>query len=57
MGHRKTAANYNKMLDSYHLFDTKEEAEAFAKRNRWRKYIISSNQAGTCWTLYHKVIV
>ena len=52
MGHRKTAANYNKMLDSYHFFDTKEEAEAFAKRNR-----ISSNQAGTCWTLYHKVIV
>lgn len=57
MGRRKTAIGYNKMLNCYHFFDTKEEAEAFARRNRWRKYNISSNQAGTCWTLYHKAIV
>lgn len=44
----------NKELRSYYFFDTEREARAFIKAKRWRKYLLSSNQDGTCWTLYHK---
>lgn len=44
----------NKLISCYHFFDTEEEARAFIKAKRWRKYYLSSNLDGTCWTLYHK---
>lgn len=44
----------NKLISCYHFFDTEEEARAFIKAKRWRKYCLSSNLDGTCWTLYHK---
>lgn len=47
------AVTYKKLM-SYHFFNSKEEALAYAKQNRWRKYVLSSNLDGTCWTLYHK---
>lgn len=50
-----TRDKYNRMLDLYHFFDTRQEAEKYAKSRRWRKYIISPNAAGTCWTLAHNV--
>ena len=53
-GNYRTANGYNKMLNSYHFFDTEEEAREHIKRKRWRKYVLSSNKEGTCWTLYHK---
>lgn len=54
MGRRMSAKNYNKMLNSYHFFNTEADALAYVKANRWRKYTLSSNIEGTCWTLYHK---
>lgn len=47
-------ATINKELMSYHHFDTEQEARAWIKAHRWRKYVISSNLAGDCWTVYHK---
>lgn len=50
-----TRDKYNRMLDLYHFFDTKQAAENYAKSRGWRKYIISSNLDGTCWTLAHTI--
>lgn len=54
MARFRSAASYNKMLASYHFFDTEQEAREYIKAHRWRKYVISSNAAGDCWTVYHK---
>jgi len=43
-----------KQLMSYHFFSTEAEALEYIKARRWRKYVLSSNTDGTCWTLYHK---
>ena len=43
-----------KQLMSYHFFSTEAEARAYIRARRWRKYTISSNAAGDCWTVYHK---
>ena len=43
-----------KQLMSYHHFATEAAAREYIQGKRWRKYTISSNQAGTCWTVYHK---
>lgn len=43
-----------KQLMSYHFFSTEAEALEYIKAHRWRKYVIGSNQDGTCWTVYHK---
>lgn len=53
-GNHRTAKGYNKMLNSYHFFNTEAEALEYIRRKRWRKYVLSSNADGTCWTLYHK---
>ena len=53
MTHRTVNA-YNKMLNSYHFFNTEEEAKKYIKQRKWRKYLLTSNIDGTCWTLYHK---
>lgn len=50
----KSANAYNKMLNSFHFFSTEAEARTFIKVRRWRRYTISSNAAGDCWTVYHK---
>ena len=50
----RSANAYNKMLNSYHFFSTEEEARAYIKSKRWRKYTISSNASGDCFTVYHK---
>ena len=47
----KSTRAYNAMLDRYHFFKTETEAIAYAKVRKWRKYVISSNETGTCWTL------
>ena len=54
MARRMSAASYNKMLFSYHHFNTEKEAREYIAARRWRKYTISSNAAGDCWTVYHK---
>lgn len=54
MSRRMSASSYNKMLNSYHFFDTREDALAYIKSHRWRKHTLSSNKSGTCWTVYHK---
>ena len=43
-----------KQLMSFHFFSTEADALAYIKARRWRKYVISSNLAGDCWTVYHK---
>lgn len=43
-----------KQLMSYHFFNAEQEAREYIKARRWRKYTISSNESGTCWTVYHK---
>lgn len=45
---------YNKTLNSYHFFSTEAEAMTYVKLHRWRKYVLSGNADGTCWTLYHR---
>lgn len=50
-----TREKYNRMLDLYHFFDTRQSAENYAKSRRWRKYIISHNENETCWILVHNV--
>lgn len=46
--------NINKYLMSFHFFATEAEALEYVKSRRWRKYVLSGNAAGDCWTLYHK---
>ena len=43
-----------KQLMSYHFFSTEAEAREYIRSRRWRKYVISSNLSGDCWTVYHK---
>ena len=47
------AATY-KQLMSYHFFGTEAEAREYILAHRWRKYTISNNAAGDCWTVYHR---
>lgn len=54
MSRRMSTSSYNKMLLSFHHFDTEAEARAYIKAKRWRKYVLSSNLEGTVWTVYHK---
>lgn len=54
MSRRMSASSYNKMLFSYHFFSGEAEAMEYIKAHKWRKYTISSNLAGDCWTVYHK---
>lgn len=54
MSRRMSAQSYNKMLFSYHFFSTEAEAREYITAHRWRKYTISSNEKGDCWTVYHK---
>ena len=54
MSRRLSPNSFNKLLSSYNHFGSEEEARAFVKAHRWRKYVISSNADGTCWTVYHK---
>ena len=54
MARRMSTASYNKMLFSYHFFSTEAEARAYIAAHRWKKYTISSNASGDCWTVYHK---
>lgn len=48
------ARNINKILSCYHFFNTEQEARAYIAGRGWRKYVISSNAAGDCWTVYHR---
>lgn len=43
-----------KQLMSYHFFSSEAEALEYIRARRWRKYVISGNLAGDCWTVYHK---
>ena len=52
-GSFRTAAAYNRYLMSFHFFASEAEALAYVKARRWRKYVLSSNEKGDCWTLYH----
>lgn len=45
---------YNRNLMNYKFFDSKADAMAFIKDHRLRKYVLSSNLDGTCWTLHNK---
>lgn len=51
---RGSAEAINKMLNSYHFFSNVQEAKEFIAKHRWRKFVMSSNKDGTCWTVYHK---
>lgn len=54
MSRRMSVSSYNKMLNSYHFFGTKDDALAYIKAHRWKKYVLSSNESGTCWIVFHK---
>lgn len=51
---RTTRAGLNKLIRSFHHFPTEAEALEYIRARRWRVYTLSSNQAGDCWTVYHK---
>lgn len=54
MAKRCSPESLNKQLMSYYFFNSKDEARKFIAQKRWRKFILSANIDGTCWTVYHK---
>ena len=44
----------NRQLACYRHFATEAEALSFAHGKKLKNYVLSSNQDGTCWTIYYK---